>query len=138
MDKIGLKGKELFEKEHFAHGLGMKLLEAHDGYAKLEVEVKPQFANLHGFAHGSLFFSLADSAFALAVNMEGPAAAVQFSMSIFRPVPVGNVLTGEALQIYRGKSQAVVDLKVTDNRGRLIAKGQATALTTRYTEKQPD
>jgi len=130
------EAKKLFERERFAHELGMRLLEAHAGYAKLEVEVKPQFANLHGFAHGSLIFSLADSAFALSVNMEGPAAAVQFSMNIFRPVPVGDVIVGESLQIYRGKSQAVVELRVTDSRGRLIAKGQATALPVHYAEKE--
>ncbi len=136
MDKVNLEAKKLFEKEQFAHELGIELLEAGDGYAKLEVAVKPQFANLHGFAHGSLIFSVADSAFALSVNMEGAAAAVQFSMHIFRPVPVGDILIAEALQVYRGRSQAVVDLKVTDNKGRLIAKGQAIALPTHYTEKK--
>lgn len=132
---MDLEAKKLFEKERFAQELGMKLLEAGDGYAKVEVEVKPHLTNLHGFAHGGLIFSVADSAFALAVNLGGAAAAIQFNLNIFRPVPVGEVLIGEALQIYRGRSQAVVDLKVSDDKGRLIAKGQATALPARYAEK---
>lgn len=134
MDTLESTAKELFKKELFARELEAKLVEARDGYAKVEVEVKPRFANMHGFAHGGLIYTVADFAFALAVNIGGAAAGVQFNLMIFRPASVGEILIGEAQQVYRSRSMAAVELKVTNNQGRLIAEGQAIALPVRYAQ----
>lgn len=134
MDTLESTAEGLFGKELFARELGAKLVEARDGYAKVEVEVKPHFTNMHGFAHGGLIFTVADFAFALAVNIGGAAAGVQFNLMIFRSASVGEVLIGEAHQIYRSRSMAAVELKVTNNQGRLIAEGQAIALPVRYAQ----
>ncbi len=131
-DSLKPTAQELFEKETFAQKLGAKLIEAKDGYAKVEIEVKPHFTNMHGFAHGGLIFTVADFAFALAVNISEAAAGVQFNLMIFRPASVGEILIGEARQIHRSRSMAAVELKVTNNQGRLIAEGQAIALPVRY------
>lgn len=135
MNTLEARVKKLFEKELFARELDARLIEARDGYAKVEVEVKPRFANMHGFAHGGLIFTVADFAFAVAVNIGGAAAGVQFNLMIFRPAPVGEILIGEARQIYRGRSMAAVELKVTNNQGHLIAEGQAIALPVRYSSE---
>ena len=126
---------KLFEKERFARSLGIRVLEVKDGYARVEAKVRPKLTNLHGFAHGGLLFALADTAFALSVNVNRPAAAVQFSMSICRPTPVGETLTGESTVMHNGRSHVVVALKVTDSRGNLVASGQATALPVNYGKK---
>jgi acyl-CoA thioesterase len=127
-----------FEKDQFAKGIGAQFVEAGEGYARVRAEVKPELANLHGFAHGGLIFSLADAAFALSVNQDRARAAVQFNMNILRAAPIGEVLMAESKEIYRGRSQSVVELKVTDSRGRLVASGQATALPVNYGVTAPE
>jgi len=56
-----------FDSSEFAQLLGMKVLEAREGYAR--VMMPPlQKKNPNGVVHGGAIFSLADHAFAIAAN----------------------------------------------------------------------
>lgn len=107
---------------------GMELEEASEGYVKISVSVKDNFLNAHNIAHGALIFALADVAFAIAVNSVTDAVGVQWSFNSFRAAMPGEKITAECELTHRGKSLMVVDYRVTNDGGKIIAKGQATAL----------
>jgi len=56
-----------FENNAFARLLGLHIVEARDGYARVEMDCAGKL-NPHGIAHGGAVFSLADHAFGIASN----------------------------------------------------------------------
>lgn len=61
----------MFEADMASKNLGMRLVEASDGLAVVEMTVGPLMLNGHGIAHGGFVFTLADTAFACACNVDG-------------------------------------------------------------------
>jgi len=55
-------------KAPFMEILGVKIIEAKDGYAKLSMPYKKELTNPYGRLHGGTIMTLADSAIAVAVN----------------------------------------------------------------------
>jgi acyl-CoA thioesterase len=114
--------------DRLAQEFGMELLEAEEGRCRVAVLVQERFLNAHGIGHGALIFAVADVAFALAVNSITDAVGVQWSLNIFRPARAGERLIAQAQLIHRGRQLLVCELTVSGPEGRLIARGQATAL----------
>ncbi len=56
-----------FEDNAFARLLGMHIIEARNGYARVEMDSAGKL-NPHGIVHGGAIFSLADHAFGIASN----------------------------------------------------------------------
>jgi acyl-CoA thioesterase len=102
--------------------------EASADIARVSAVVKEEFLQVHGVAHGAFVFTLIDVAFALNVNARSDAVAVQWSISQFRSGRLGEKLTAECRLLHGGRRLMVVDLLVTGSEGRVIAKGQATAI----------
>jgi acyl-CoA thioesterase len=59
-----------FNKSEFAILLGMQVVDAHDGYARVEMDCAGKL-NPDTVAHGGAIFSLADQAFGIAANCTG-------------------------------------------------------------------
>lgn len=117
-----------FQGDHLIQDFGMALLEAREGYARVSVRVQERFLNSHAIAHGTLVFAVADAAFAVAVNAVTEAVGVQWNLSIFRASRLGEELIGEAHVVHQGTKLLVCEMSVTGAGGRLLARGQATAL----------
>jgi acyl-CoA thioesterase len=94
----------------------------------VSVVVADRFLNAHRIGHGVLLFAVADAAFALAVNAARDAVGVQWSLNAFRAVQPGETVFGEAKVIHSGRQSLVCELTVTAGDGRILVKGQATAL----------
>ncbi|MGO9015438.1 MAG: PaaI family thioesterase [Dissulfurispiraceae bacterium] len=121
--------KKIIEGDRLFHLFGMELVEASEGYAVVRAEVKEEFLNAHGIAHGGLIFGMMDVAFALAVNSIVDAVGVQCSFNIFRSTTKGDFVRAEARTVHKGKSLLVVEFKAeSETSGKLIAQGMATAL----------
>ncbi len=118
----------IFRNDRLIQDFGMTLVEAREGYAKVSVVVAERFLNAHYIAHGVLLFAAADAAFALAVNATRDAVGVQWSLNAFRAAQPGETVIGEAAVIHTGRQSLVCELTVTAGDGRILAKGQATAL----------
>jgi acyl-CoA thioesterase len=127
MGRIG----EIWQGDRLIQDFGMKLIEAREGYAKVSVEVKDRFLNAHGIGHGVLLFAAADAAFALSVNAVVDAVGVQWSLSVFRAAKPGEEVIGESKIIHGGRQSMVCELTVTAGDGRVLARGQSTALPVR-------
>jgi len=118
----------IFRGDRLIQDFGMTLVEARDGYAKVSVVVADRFLNAHRIGHGVLLFAVADAAFALAVNATRDAVGVQWSLNAFRAAQPGETVIGEAKVIHTGRQSLVCELTVTAGDGRVLAKGQSTAL----------
>jgi acyl-coenzyme A thioesterase PaaI-like protein len=112
----------IFQGDRLIQDFDITLVEAREGYAKVSVVVAERFLNAHRIGHGVLF-AAADAAFALAVNAAATPSASsgvqRLPAAANRPCRRGPSFTGQSL---------VCELVVTAGDGRVLAKGQATAL----------
>ncbi|MGE5190195.1 MAG: PaaI family thioesterase [Gemmatimonadota bacterium] len=120
--------EEIWAGDRLIQDFGMTLLEAREGYAKVSVPVRERFLNAHGIGHGVLLFAAADAAFALSVNAAVDAVGVQWSLNVFRAAKPGEEVIGESRVIHGGRQSMVCELTVTAGDGRILARGQSTAL----------
>ena len=99
--------------DYFAEELGIKLVEARDGYAKVSMKVEKNHTNALGFTHGGAIFSLADYAFAQACNYgDNVAVAVQVNINFLKPSVEGDTLTAEAVRVSNGKTMGLYHVTV--------------------------
>jgi acyl-CoA thioesterase len=92
-------------KDHFKELLGIQLIELKQGYAKTIMTIKKEHTNGLDVTHGGVIFSLADYAFAEAVNFgDNVALAVQVSINYLKPSKEGDTLTAEAVLVSEGKT----------------------------------
>ena len=118
------------ENAPYPNLLGCRLLELAEGYAKTAVTIRPEHANFLGATDGCLAMSLADYAFASAVNTLGQTRiAVQFNINYVATAPSKGELMAEARTVSAGKTIAVMEISVTDATGGIIAKATGTAIT---------
>ncbi|HEY5996964.1 MAG TPA: PaaI family thioesterase [Candidatus Deferrimicrobiaceae bacterium] len=118
----------IWNGDRLIQDFGMTLEEAREGYARVSVKVQERFLNAHNIGHGVLVFAVADAAFAVSVNATVDAVGAQYNMNVLRASKPGETITCESRAIHAGRQSIVVELAVTGEDGRLIAKGQATAL----------
>lgn len=84
-------------RSEFSRLLGMEVVEARPGWARVKMEV-PGKRNHQGSAHGGAIFSLADQAFAVAANL-GEEAQVALSAQISYLAPAIDPLTAVAERV---------------------------------------
>jgi acyl-CoA thioesterase len=120
--------REMIENDRFIELFGIEVEEASADFTRISAVAKDEFLNGHQVAHGGFVFSLADVAFALTVNAQSDAVAVQWSLSQIRAGARDERLTAECRLLHGGRRLRVVELLVTNSAGKLVAKGQATAI----------
>ncbi len=99
--------------DYFGEELGVTLVEAKDGYAKVYMKVEKRHTNALGFTHGGAIFSLADYAFAHACNYgDNVAVAAQVSINFLKPSVEGDALTAEATRVSDGKTMGLYQVTV--------------------------
>ena len=132
--------EEIWNGDRLIQDFGMKLLEAREGYAKVSVKVEERFLNAHDIGHGTLLFAVADAAFALSVNATVDAVGVQWSLNIIRAAKKGETIVGESRVFHQGRQSLVCELTVTGENGRVLLRGQSTAMPvsrTAYASRPP-
>ncbi|MCW4044993.1 MAG: hotdog fold thioesterase [Candidatus Bathyarchaeota archaeon] len=105
----------------FRELLGIKVLEVKEGYSRVSLKVAREHTNFLGATHGGAIFTLADCAFAEAVNFgDTRAMAVQVSINFLRPSSEGDVLMAEASKVSEGKTFALYNITIS-REGKLVA-----------------
>ncbi len=107
---------------------GIQVDETSELMTRVSATVTEDCLQLHDLAHGAFIFALLDVAFALTVNADRDAVAVQWSISQFRSAKLGDKVTAECCLLHGGRRLIVVELLASDAGGKVLAKGQATAL----------
>jgi len=117
------------EVEPIASFLRMRLLELSPGYAKVAMKLIPEHLNFHGLIFGGIVMAVADHAFAYAANSAAfPSYASQFNIHLIAAPEVGDELTAECRVVRSGRRVVIVELTVSNQEGKLIAKATATGI----------
>jgi acyl-CoA thioesterase len=100
----------------------MELLSCAPGRAVMRMAVRECMLNGHRICHGGFIFTLADSTFAFACNSHNKVAvAAGCSIEFLKPGQLNDVLTCEGVeQVLQGR-HGVYDMKVTNQRGEVVA-----------------
>lgn len=109
--------------------LGMEVMEIKEGESRIEMPFKQDLTHPYGIAHGGAIASLADSAVAMAliglVDPKDRITTIEFKINFFTSIDKGR-LEAHATIIHKGSKTAVGDVKVLDEKGKLVAKLVAT------------
>lgn len=119
-------------REPFAADMDMELKTLEDGFSVVEMKFDPgKHNNIYERAHGGAIYGLIDEAFETAGQTDGTiAVALNVNVTYVASPEAGDRLRAEARRITRTRKTAGYDIKVTDQRGRLIATCQALAYRT--------
>lgn len=102
--------------------MGMVLLACEPGRALMRMRVQKLHLNGHQICHGGFIFTLADSTFAFACNSHNRnAVAAGCSIEFLRPAHEGDELTCEGLEQTLSGRHGIYDMKVTNQRGEVVA-----------------
>ncbi len=115
-------------KAPFERYLGIKIIKAKDGYAKLKMPYRKEFTNPHGSIHGGAIVSLADTAMAVAIfskYLHSSFYTVRLEIKFKSPANKGEIFA-EAKVINKRKRFIFGKVEIKDNRDKLLAQVSAT------------
>ncbi|SAK91497.1 phenylacetic acid degradation protein PaaD [Caballeronia arationis] len=114
--------QSMYEADACTRALGIEILEVRPGYARLQMNVRPDFLNGHDICHGGLIFTLADSTFAFACNSYNiSTVAAGCSIEFLRAVKGGDRLTAEGIEQTLNGRTGIYDIRVTNREGETVA-----------------
>ncbi len=119
----------MFARDRASNDLGIELVSAGHGTARVRMTVTAAMVNGHGMTHGGYVFLLADTAFACACNSHGPVTvAAGAEVSFLRPTGTGDVLEAYAEQRSGSGRSGIYDVTVT-RRSDVIAEFRGRSRT---------
>lgn len=119
--------RELFRRDHFAHHSGIEMVSVSPGQAVARMLVRPHHLNGLGVVQGGAIFTLADFAFAAAVNGRG-LVAVAIDVNIhYLKGPRGGMLEATAREVALNPRLGSYLVDVRDDAGELVATFQGLA-----------
>lgn len=113
--------RSFFQGDVFAKKAGVELLEAKSGYAKARMLITPDHLNGGHVCQGGALFTLADFAFAVAVNSHAKLTlSVSATVHFFRSESSGYIYA-EAQETYDHSRIAGCEVRLTNESGELVA-----------------
>ena len=119
-----------FEQVPIHRALGLELLESSPGAARVRMVASPlTIGGVGGSVHGGLLACLVDVAMLQAIipaldpATDEPAGTADLNITYLRPA-LGKHVVAEARVLRKGRQLAVVEVEITDDAGRLCAKGR--------------
>jgi acyl-CoA thioesterase len=113
--------KSFFKKDNFVANVGIELLEVSPGYAKAKLDVEERHLNALKTVQGGALFTLADIAFAAAINAHGSTAVVINANMSFVKAATKGTLIAEAKETSISPKIATYNVDITDDNGDIIA-----------------
>lgn len=106
-------GREVLAEQAFSRLLGAELTKLSPGKAELQLALKDELKQQHGFAHGGVLSYLADNALTYAggTAMRVPVVTSEFKINYLRPA-TGEHLVARAEAVSVGKTQSVCRCEV--------------------------
>ncbi len=112
------------ENNAFAQYIGIHTQELELGYAKAQLILKPYHRNSVGSVHGGCIFALADTVGGAAASSHGTRiTTISADFHYLSAALESKELIGTAREIKFGKKIRTYDVEITDETGKLIAKG---------------
>ncbi len=125
--------ESLYRDDRASQGLGIDIIEVAPGRVRIAMTVRPDMVNGYGMCHGGIVFAFADSAFAFACNSYGePMVAAGAAIEFLAPTPLGERVTGSAVEVSRGERHGIYDVTVAAASGKVLAhfRGRCSRLRT--------
>ena len=120
--------KTFFENDRFAKNAGIELIEARKGYAKARMQITEMHLNGGDVVQGGAIFTLADLAFAVAVNSHAKLTfSIQSNINFFQSEKIGTILFAEAKEVFNHPKICNCEVNITNSLGELIATFTGTA-----------
>lgn len=109
--------------------LGLSMVELHDGYAKIAMDTGPNtLGGIGGSVHGGVLAALVDitilrALFAVPDPSVVPAGTADLNITYLRPA-LGKRIYSEGKVLKKGRQMAVIEVDITDENGKLCARGR--------------
>lgn len=88
---------KMLSLDPFSRKMGIEILESRVGYCRVGLTVREDMLNSHGYAHGGVTYTLADTAFGFASNTYGRyAVSIESSINHIEAVVAGDYLVAES------------------------------------------
>lgn len=111
--------------------IGIRLLDAQSGSARLELKAGREHYNPMGVVHGGILCDLADAAMGVAMasslNEGETFSTLELHINYFRPV-LESTLTAFGKTVRRGRSKGYAEAEIIDEEGILVAKASSCCM----------
>ena len=116
------EAREFFKTDRYANDTTeIEILEIREGYAKTRLPIKDKHLIGNNVVMGGCIYTLADYTFGISSNC-GPMACVTLSSNIVFNAPgKGEFLYAETEVVKNGRTISNFTVKVTDDKGKLVA-----------------
>lgn len=126
MDLTNIAKEALENTKGFITNNNYKVIEVRENYCKLEAEITQTSINHLNICHGGFLYGLADTAGGVAsMTDERVSVTVSSSMNFLRPA-AGKKIIAEAIQIKTGQSISVFDVKIYDEKNKIVCTSTFT------------
>jgi len=123
----------MYEHSSYAEYLQMKIIDLYEGESTVSLLVRRELTNLGGLLHGGAVASLLDIAMNLACFSLGRRTTVLgFNANFLKGAKEGEMVRAVARVLHSGRSTLVVEGRILDRPGQLLAKGRGTFLASCY------
>jgi len=118
--------RDVVGRDPMACHLGIEVLEVEKNFARLRLEVKPEYLNALDRAHGIIVYALADQALAVASNSGGGSAVVlEAKINFLNGVPGGSRLEAVATPVEKKRTIGLWNVEIrSETDGLLVATCQ--------------
>lgn len=111
----------------FGDFLGVKIDEVKAGYAKVSLDIRPEYTNPYNTVHGGVLYTMADLAGGTAAYSYGqPVVTVDSSFHFLNAGRNTTKLIGIGKEKRNGKSISVMDVEILDQDEKLLCAGTFT------------
>jgi phenylacetic acid degradation protein PaaD len=116
------RGAALLAGDRAVRALGITVEVTGFGSATARMATSAEMGNGHGIVHGGLLFTLADTAFAYALNSHGrPGVSVHADIAFMLPARAGARVSARATErVFDGRA-GIYDIEVRDDSDALLA-----------------
>jgi acyl-CoA thioesterase len=121
------EAQEVFRNDRFATSNGMQIDELGEDCCRCSMTITQDHRNAYGGVMGGVIFTLADFALAVTSNQIHSLSVAQQVSINYLNAPKGTRLIAHSQCIKNGKTTTVINVDVTDDTGRQIAKFVGTA-----------
>ncbi len=107
------QGRQVLNSQPFSNLLAAKLNTFENGSVEIEIGIRPELLQQHGFVHGGVISYLADSSLTFAGgSVLGDSVTSEFKINYVKPA-IGEKLIARASVLTAGKTQAVCECKLS-------------------------
>lgn len=129
MSELAELGQAVIRSQPFSCLLGTALTAFEKGTAELQLIVRDELKQQHGFVHGGVISYLADNCLTFAGgSILGDSVTSEYKINYVRPA-IAEKLIARATVLHAGKNQAVCECKVfalSDGEEKMVAVAQGT------------